>query len=75
MLDTHSPNLTEAIRSLVRDSRERRHPITASAPVGKAQPKRRLRNRQVRERRTFYAMFAFGLLLSGLELFIVLHAL
>jgi hypothetical protein len=75
MLDTHSPNLTEAIRFLVRDSDERHHRIAASAPFGKAQPKRRLRNRQIREKRTFHAMFAFGLLLGSLELFIVLHYL
>ncbi|MBB3453498.1 hypothetical protein FHT86_001754 [Rhizobium sp. BK313] len=75
MLDTHSPNLTEAIRFLVRDSDERHDRIAASALAGKAQRKLRLRNRQIREKRTFYAMFAFGLLLGGLELFIVLHYL
>ncbi|CAN7261429.1 hypothetical protein LJR251_001109 [Rhizobium rhizogenes] len=75
MLDTHSPNLTESIRFLVHDSDERHHRVAASAPAGKVQPKRRLRNRQVREKRTFYAMFAFGLLLGALEFFIVLHYL
>ncbi|MEF0939027.1 hypothetical protein [Rhizobium sp. BR 362] len=75
MLDTHSPNLTKAIRFLVRESRERRHRIAAPGPVSKAGSKRRLGNRQVRERHTFFAMFALGLLLGGLELFIVLHAL
>ncbi|MFS8113948.1 hypothetical protein QD460_19660 [Rhizobium jaguaris] len=75
MLDTHSPNLTESIRFLVRDSDERHHRTAASAPAGGARHKRRLRNRQIREKRTFYAMFAFGLLLGGLELFIVLHYL
>jgi hypothetical protein len=75
MLDTHSPNLTESIRFLVHDSDKRHHRVAASVPAGKVQPKRRLRNRQVREKRTFYAMFAFGLLLGALELFIVLHYL
>ncbi|QND46924.1 hypothetical protein HB780_14380 [Rhizobium lusitanum] len=75
MLDTHSPNLTESIRFLVHDSDKRHQRVAASAPIGKLQPKRRLRNRQVREKRTFYAMFAFGLLLGALELFIVLHYL
>lgn len=75
MLDTHSPNLTESIRFLVHDSDERHHRIAPSAPIGSVLPKRRLRNRQVREKRTFYAMFAFGLLLGALELFIVLHYL
>ncbi|MBB3608120.1 hypothetical protein [Rhizobium sp. BK602] len=75
MLDTHSPNLAESIRILVHNSDEKHHRIAASAPAGKSQTKCRLRNRQVRERRTFQAMFAFGLLLGGLELFIVLHYL
>jgi len=75
MLDTHSPNLTKSIRFLVHDSDERRYRVAASAPTSKIQPKRRLRNRQVREKRTFRAMFAFGLLLGALELFIVLHYL
>ncbi|MBB5572316.1 MULTISPECIES: hypothetical protein [Rhizobium] len=75
MLETHSTNLAESIRFLVRGSDERRQRIVASTPTAKAPPKRRLRDRRVRERRTFYAMFAFGLLLGGLELFIVLHAL
>lgn len=41
----------------------------------KAKPRQQLRrpNRQMRERRTAYAMMAFGLLLGGLELFIVFH--
>ncbi|MDL2398386.1 hypothetical protein [Rhizobium mayense] len=72
MLDTHTPNLTESIRFLVRDSDERHH---RTAPAGGAHRKRRLRNRKIREKRTFYAMFAFGLVLGGLELFIVLHYL
>ncbi|MBM7049670.1 MULTISPECIES: hypothetical protein [Rhizobium] len=75
MLDTHAPNLTESIRVLVHDSDERHHRVAASAPTAKTQPGRRVRNRQVREKRTFQAMFAFGLLLGGLELFIVLHYL
>lgn len=75
MLDTHAPNLTESIRVLVHDSDERHHRVAASASTAKTQPGRRLRNRQVREKRTFQAMFAFGLLLGGLELFIVLHYL
>ncbi|MDE1991904.1 MAG: hypothetical protein KGI75_05345 [Rhizobiaceae bacterium] len=79
MLDTHSPNLTESIRLLVRDSDERHHriavPATAVTATVKPRRKQKLRNRQVREKRTFYAMFLFGLLLGGLELFIVLHYL
>jgi len=75
MLDTHAPNLTESIRVLVQNSDERHHRVAASAPGVKSRPKRRFQNRQVREKRTFQAMFAFGLLLGGLELFIVLHYL
>lgn len=75
MLDTHAPNLTESIRVLVHNSDERHHRTVASAPTAKPLPSRPLRNRQVREKRTFQAMFAFGLLLGGLELFIVLHYL
>lgn len=75
MLDTHAPNLTESIRVLVHDSDERHHRVAALTPTAKTRPGRRLRNRQVREKRTFQAMFAFGLLLGGLELFIVLHYL
>lgn len=75
MLDTHAPNLTESIRVLVHDSDERHHRIVASTPPAKTQPRRQLRDRHVREKRTFQAMFAFGLLLGGLELFIVLHYL
>ena len=71
MLDTHAPNLTESIRVLVHNSDERHHRTTASAPSVRSRPD----NRPVREKRTFQAMFAFGLLLGGLELFIVLHYL
>lgn len=75
MLDTHAPNLAESIRVLVHNSDERHHRTAASAPTGTPQPSRRFRNPQIREKRTFQAMFAFGLLLGGLELFIVLHYL
>ncbi|MGG6897941.1 hypothetical protein [Rhizobium sp. BR 315] len=73
MLDTHAPNLTESIRVLVHNSDERHH--RASAPATKTQPKRQSHERQIREKRTFWSMLAFGLLLGGLELFIVLHYL
>lgn len=72
MLDTHSPNLTDSIRTLLRDSDAKHHRATASQALRTRRPHR---NRQRRERRTFYAMFGFGLLLGGLELFIVLHYL
>ncbi|WP_267551091.1 hypothetical protein [Rhizobium rhizogenes] len=75
MLDTHAPNLTESIRALVHNSDERRHRTTVSVPTAKARPRRQPRDRQIREKRTFQAMLAFGLLLGGLELFIVLHYL
>ncbi|AYG65964.1 MULTISPECIES: hypothetical protein [unclassified Rhizobium] len=75
MLDTHAPNLTESIRALVHNSDERHHRVAASAPGVKGRRQQTLNNRQVREKRTFQAMFAFGLLLGGLELFIVLHYL
>ncbi|NEI69562.1 hypothetical protein GR212_08265 [Rhizobium lusitanum] len=75
MLDTHAPNLTESIRVLVHNSDERRHRTAAAVPGVKNRCKRSPHNRQVREKRTFQAMFAFGLLLGGLELFIVLHYL
>ncbi|MFK0165292.1 hypothetical protein [Rhizobium sp. NPDC090279] len=75
MLDTHAPNLTESIRVLIHNSDERHHRIAAPASSLKRRPKRQSQNRQVHEKRTFQAMFAFGLLLGGLELFIVLHYL
>lgn len=75
MLDTHAPNLTESIRVLVHNSDERHHRSAVSAPTEKAQPRRQHRARHIQEKRTFQAMFAFGLLLGGLELFIVLHYL
>ena len=75
MLDTHAPNLTESIRVLVHNSDERHHRTTASAPSVRSRPNHAPDNRPVREKRTFQAMFAFGLLLGGLELFIVLHYL
>ncbi len=75
MLDTHAPNLTESIRVLVHDSDKKHHRIPASATITKGPRKHQLHPRQVREKHTFRAMFAFGLLLSALELFIVLHYL
>ncbi|NLS21378.1 hypothetical protein HGP16_33360 [Rhizobium sp. P40RR-XXII] len=75
MLDTHAPNLTESIRVLVHNSDERHQRVAASASGVKGRRRHSLGNRQVREKRTFQAMFAFGLLLGGLELFIVLHYL
>ncbi|MGY5801143.1 hypothetical protein ACXHMN_07405 [Rhizobium sp. LEGMi12c] len=75
MLDTHAPNLTESIRVLIHDSDEKHRRIPASAATTKNPRKRQLRSHQIRERRTFQAMFAFGLLLGALELFIVLHYL
>ena len=75
MLDTHAPNLTESIRVLVHNSDEKHHRVAASAPGVKGRRQRPLDNHQIRERRTFQAMFTFGLLLVGLELFIVLHYL
>ncbi|WP_037152098.1 hypothetical protein [Rhizobium freirei] len=75
MLDTRAPNLTESIRVLVHNSDERHQRTIASAPATKTEPKRQSRNRRFREKRTFWSMLAFGLLLGGLELFIVLHYL
>ncbi|GES46295.1 hypothetical protein RsS62_55470 [Rhizobium dioscoreae] len=75
MLDMHAPNLTESIRVLVHNSDEKHHRVAASAATTKRSRKRPLHSRQVREKRTFQAMFAFGLLLGALELYIVLHYL
>lgn len=75
MLDTHAPNLTESIRILVHNSDEKHHRIPAAAAPTKRSRRRQPGSRQVREKRTFQAMFAFGLLLGALELFIVLHYL
>ncbi|KAA1175280.1 hypothetical protein FP026_29455 [Rhizobium tropici] len=75
MLDTHAPNLTDTIRVLVHNSDKRHYRVAAAAPGVKGRRQRLLKNRQIREKRTFQAMFAFGLLLGGLELFIVLHYL
>lgn len=75
MLDTHAPNLTESIRVLIHSSDEKHHRIPASAAATKPPRKHQLPQHQIREKRTFQAMFAFGLLLGALELFIVLHYL
>jgi hypothetical protein len=76
MLDTQAPNLTESIRILFNDSDEKHHRMAApAAAVVRSAPKRPAQHRQVQEKRTFQAMFTFGLLLGGLELFIVLHYL
>ncbi|OEC98782.1 MULTISPECIES: hypothetical protein [unclassified Rhizobium] len=75
MLDTHAPNLTEAIRVLVHNSDEKHHRVAASAAATKRSRQCPLHSRQVQEKRTFQAMLAFGLLLGALELFIVLHYL
>ncbi|MBB3403754.1 MULTISPECIES: hypothetical protein [unclassified Rhizobium] len=75
MLDTHAPSLSESIRVLVHNSDEKHHRVKVSALGVKGRRQRPLDNHQIRERRTFQAMFAFGLLLGGLELFIVLHYL
>ena len=75
MPDTHAPNLMEFIRALVHNGDERRNRVAASAPGTRNRPNRRLNNRQIHKKRTFRAMFFFGLLLGGLELFIMLHYL
>lgn len=75
MLDTQAPNLTESIRILFNDSDEKHHRIAAPVASVRNAPKRPAQHRKVREKHTFQAMFAFGLLLGGLELFIVLHYL
>lgn len=75
MLDSNSPDLSNAIRQLIYQSNEKRDHLATSVVASGVRSKRRYRDRQIRERRTFYAMFAFGLLLGGLELFIVLHYL
>ncbi len=75
MLETHTTNLAESIRILVHNSDEKHHRRTASAPAVMNQSGRQRLGRKVREKRTFWAMLVFGLLLGGLELFIVLHYL
>ncbi len=69
MLDSLSPDMPETIRYLsqdqTQDSRSTPQPPRA----------RRLRNRKMREKRTAYAMMAFGLLLGALEVYIVLSYL
>ncbi|MFS8050424.1 hypothetical protein [Rhizobium sp. BR 314] len=75
MIETHATNLAESVRILVHSSDEKHHRRAASAKVAKIQPKRQFPDREIREKRTFWAMLAFGLLLGGLELFIVLHYL
>ncbi len=75
MLDTHVPNLTESIRVLVHNSDEKHHRVAAPAATTKSSRKHKTHSPQVREKRTFQTMFAFGLLLGALELFIVLHYL
>ncbi len=75
MLDMHAPNLTGSIRVLVHNSDEKHHRVAAAAAATKRSRKRAPHSPQVREKRTFHAMFAFGLLLGALELYIVLHYL
>jgi hypothetical protein len=70
MLDSLSPDMPETIRYL---SQTENDDIgggdrSAAPPVRS----RRMRNRKMREKRTAYAMMAFGLLLGLLELYIVL---
>jgi hypothetical protein len=50
-------------------------PTQAKADVAENVSLRPLRNRKMRERRTAYAMMAFGLTLGTLELFILFHYL
>lgn len=75
MLETHAPTLAESIRILVHNSDEKHHRGAASAPATRIRPRRQRPDREVREKRTFWAMLVFGLLLGSLELFIVLHYL
>jgi hypothetical protein len=60
-----TPELPQSIRYLVQPDR------TRPAAVKKHR-RRQPRDRQMRERRTAYIMMFFGIVLGGLELFIVL---
>jgi hypothetical protein len=70
MLDSLSPDMPETIRYL--SQTENDDIGGGSRSLVPPPPSRRLRNRKMREKRTAYAMMAFGLLLGVLELYIVL---
>jgi hypothetical protein len=65
VLDSMTPELPQSIRYLIHRDK------TRPAPVRKYR-RRQPRDRQMRERRTAYIMMFFGIVLGGLELFIVL---
>jgi hypothetical protein len=73
MLDSLSPDMPETIRYLSQTDADDRRPNRS--PTHQPVRSRRLRNRKMREKRTAYAMMAFGLLLGALELYIVLSYL
>jgi hypothetical protein len=60
-----TPGLPQSIRYLVQPDRARPAAV-------KKHRRRQPRDRQMRERRTAYIMMFFGIVLGGLELFIVL---
>jgi hypothetical protein len=73
MLDTMTPDLPEAIRYLTQNHIRADDRALPALPVSTpTRPRRRTRNRQMRERRTAYLMGAFGILLGSIELYIVL---
>ena len=65
MLDSMTPELPQSIRYLVQPDGPRPAAV-------KRHRRRQPRDRQMRERRTAYIMMFFGIVLGGLELFIVL---
>lgn len=69
MLDSLSPDMPDTIRYLSQTDADGRESSRSVPPPARS---RRLRNRKMREKRTAYAMMAFGLLLGVLELYIVL---
>jgi hypothetical protein len=65
VLDSMTPELPQSIRYLIQ-------PDTVHPTTVKKHRRRQPRDRQMRERRTAYIMMFFGIVLGGLELFIVL---
>lgn len=72
---THMP---EAAERLIRTG-EPRNDIKAgfdpAEPGPSSRPRRRYRNRQMRERRTAYALMTFGIVLACIEIFIIFRIL
>ncbi|MEZ2130399.1 MULTISPECIES: hypothetical protein [unclassified Sinorhizobium] len=73
---THTP---EAAERPIRTGKPRDHikaaGINPAQPGPSSRPHLRYRNRQMRERRTAYALMIFGIVLACVEIFIIFRVL